>query len=115
VWKSTNVKARRPTSFELRARVVAAIEEFIAGSEPRERVAAFSSNQCHLMIDDEYRVLIARRAASTTASFLFSVPLGLLGVDPWALELGEGVKDAALDAAAQSVIRVFERPKWWVA
>ena len=45
---------------------------------------------------------------------LFSVPLGLLDIDPWAVELGGGVKDAALDGAAHAVVRAFERPKWWV-
>lgn len=53
-------------------------------------------------------------AAPTAALFLFSVPLGALRLDPWAVELGGGVKDAALDIAAQSVMRKLERSKWWV-
>jgi hypothetical protein len=107
-------KSRRPTSFELRKRVVAAINEFIAGCERREWVTSFSSTQFHVAIDDEYRVSIGMRASPTSASFLFSVPLGLLGLDPWAVELGGGVRDAALDIAAQSVLQKFERSKWWV-
>jgi hypothetical protein len=110
----TKSRARRPTSVELRVRVVAAMEKFIAGSKREEWVAAFSSNQFHLVIDDEYQVSIAKRAAPTTALLLFTVPLGLLGLDPWAVELGRGVKDAALDIAAQSVVRKLERGKWWV-
>jgi len=108
-------KARRPPSYELRSRVVAAIEEFIAGGERREWPPAFSSRQFHLVIDDDYRVSIAARAAPATDLFLFSVPLGLLGIDPWAVELGAGVRDAALDIAARTVARAFDRPKWWVA
>jgi hypothetical protein len=115
VLNSANLKARRPTSVELRARVVAAIDEFIAGSNRREWVAAFSSDQFHLVIDDEHEVSIAEMATPTAALYLFSIPLGLLPVDPWAVELGGGVKAAALDAAAQSVIQAFKRPKWWVA
>jgi hypothetical protein len=110
----TKAKARRPTSFELRARVVAAIEKFIAGSEREEWHAAFSSYQFRLLIDDEFRVFIAEIAAPTAALFLFSAPLRELGLDPWAVELGGGVKDAALDIAAQSVLGKFERSKWWV-
>jgi hypothetical protein len=68
----TKAKARRPTSFELRARVVAAIEKFIAGSEREEWHAAFSSYQFRLLIDDEFRVFIAEIAAPTAALFLFS-------------------------------------------
>ena len=73
---SANLKARRPTSVELRARVVAAIDEFIAGSNRREWVAAFSSDQFHLVIDDEHEVSIAEMAAPTAALYLFSIPLG---------------------------------------
>jgi hypothetical protein len=110
----TKAKARRPTSFELRARAVAAIEKFIAGSKREEWVAAFSSHQFRLLIDDEFRVFIAELAAPTAALFIFSAPLRELGLDPWAVELGRGVKDAALDIAAQLVLRTLERSKWWV-
>lgn len=113
--RSANLKARPPTSVELRARVVAAIDEFIAGSEREEWAAAFSSDHFHLVIDDEHKVSIAEMAVPTAALYVFSIPLGLLPVDPWAVELGGGVKDAALDVAAQSVIQAFKRPKWWVA
>jgi hypothetical protein len=106
--------ARRPPSFELRARVVTAIEEFIAGRERAELMRVFASDGFHILIDDESRVSIAEIAAPT-ALFLFSVPLGVLGLDPWAVELGGGVKHAALDIAAQSVLRKFERSKWWVS
>jgi hypothetical protein len=68
-------KARRPTSFELRARVVGAINEFIARSERQEWLAAFASDQFHLLIDDEYRVLIAEMAAIGSA--VFYIPLDL--------------------------------------
>jgi hypothetical protein len=98
-----------------RARVVAAIEEFIAGSKREEGLAAFSCDQFHLLIDDEYRVLIAEMVLPAAALFLFSVPLGVLGLDPWAVELGGGVKHAALDIAAESLLRKFERSKWWVS
>jgi len=115
VWSSADLKARRPTSVELRARVAAAINEFIAGSDRQKWAAAFSSDQFHLVIDDEHKVTIAEMAVPTTALYLFSIPLGLLPLDPWAVELGGGVKDAALDVAAQSVVQAFKRPKWWVA
>jgi len=107
-------KARRPSSPELRTRVVAAINEVIARSTRDEWSAAFSSTTFHLVIDEEYHVSIAERAASTNALYLLSVPLGLLELDPWAVELGGGVKDAALEVAAQAVVRAVERPKWWV-
>jgi hypothetical protein len=107
-------KARKPTSVELRGRVVGTINEFIARSERRVWLAAFASDQFHLVVDDEYRISILKRAAGASALFLFSVPLQLLGLDPWAIELGGGVKDAALDLAAQAVVRAIERPNWWV-
>jgi hypothetical protein len=107
------MKARRPTSFELRARVVAAIEKFIAGRERAELMRAFASDGFHILIDDESHVSIAEIAAIGPA--FFSISLRTLGLDYWALGLGGGVKDAALDVAAQSVVQAFERPKWWVA
>ena len=110
----TKAKARRPTSFELRARVVAAIEKFITESEREEWLVAFWSYQFRLLIDNEFRVFIAEIAAPTAALFSFSAPLRELGLDPWAIELGGGVKDAALDIAAQLVVRTLERSKWWV-
>ncbi len=110
----TKAKARRPTSFELRRRVIAAIEKFITESERVEWHAAFSSHQFRLLIDDEFRVFIAEIAAPTDALYLFADPLRELGLDPWAVELGGGVKDAALDIAAESVVRTLERSKWWV-
>jgi len=109
----TRARALQPASHVLRARVVAAIGKFIAKSEPREWLRAFSSNQLRLVIDDEYRVSIAGGNAIATGSF--SVPLGALDLDCWAIELGGGVKDAALENVAQAVVRAFERPKWWVA
>jgi hypothetical protein len=110
----TKAKARRPTSFDLRARVVAAIEKFITEIEREEWDAAFSSHQFRLLIDDEFRVFIAELAAPTAALFIFSAPLRELGLDPWAVELGGEVKHAALDIAAQLVLRKLERSKWWV-
>jgi hypothetical protein len=110
----TKAKARRPTSFELRSRVVAAIEKFITEDECEEWHAAFSSHQFRLLIDDQFRVFIAELAAPTAALFIFSAPLRELGLDPWAVELGQGVKDAALDIAAESVVRKLERSKFWV-
>lgn len=107
-------RARRLSSPELRTRVIAAINQFIAASERERWRVAFTSTTFHLAIDDEYRVSIWERSASSNALFLFSVPLGLLDIDPWAVELGGGVKDAALDGAAHAVVRAFERPKWWV-
>jgi hypothetical protein len=96
---------------ELRSRVVAAVEKFIAESEREQWLAAFSSNQFHLVIDDEYRVAISQRAAPAIGLYLFSVPLRALKLDPWAVELGGGVKDAMLDDIAESVVRKSER---WV-
>jgi len=110
----TRPKARRPTSFELRARVVAAIEKFITESEREEWHAAFSSYQFRLLVDDEFRVFIAEIAAPTDALYLFSDPLRELGLDPWAVELGGGVKDAAFEIASDRVVRTLERSKWWV-
>jgi hypothetical protein len=98
----------------MRARVIAAIDAFMARSERREWLAAFSSNQFQLLVDEEYRVSIGQRVAPATAPFLFAMPLGLLGLDHWAMELGGGVKDAALDEVAQTVVRALERPTWWV-
>jgi len=110
----TKAKARRPTSFELRARGVAAIEKFITESERAEWLAALSSHQFRLLIDDQFRVFIAELAAPTAALFLFSDPLRDLGLDPWAVDLGGGVRHAAVDIAAESVVRKLERSKWWV-
>jgi hypothetical protein len=70
-----NAKARRPTSFELHKRVVGVINEFIARSERQEWLAAFASDQFHLLIDDEYRVLIVEMAAIGSA--VFYIPLDL--------------------------------------
>ena len=84
---------------------MAAINAFIAAHARDEWRGAFASTRFNLVIDDEYRVAIGERAASTNALFLFSVPLGLLELDPWAVELGGGVKDAALEVAAQAVVR----------
>jgi hypothetical protein len=109
----TKARAGQPASHVLRSRVIAAIEEFIKSSERREWLQAFASNQLRLAIDDEYRVSIARGDAIERG--LFSIPLGALDLDCWAIELGGGVKDAALDNVAQSVVRAFARPKWWVA
>jgi hypothetical protein len=109
----TKARARQPASYVLRSRVIAAIDAYIKSSERREWLQAFSSNQLRLAVDEEYRVSIARGEAIATG--LFSVPLGALDLDCWAIELGGGVKDAALENAAQLVVRAFERPKWWVA
>ncbi len=84
----TKAKGRRPTSFELRARVVAAIEKFITEIERKQRDAAFSSNRFHLVIDDEYWVAISERAAPAIGLYLFSVPLRVLNLDLWAVGLG---------------------------
>ena len=108
----TKARARQPASYVLRSRVIAAIDEFIRSSERREWLQAFSSNQLRLAIDDKYRVSIARGEAIERG--FFSIPLGALDLDCWAIELGGGVKDAALDNVAQLVVRAFERPKWWV-
>jgi hypothetical protein len=47
----------------------------IARSERQEWLAAFASDQFHLLIDDEYRVLIAEMAAIGSA--VFYIPLDL--------------------------------------
>jgi hypothetical protein len=106
--------ARRPTATELRSRIVAAIGEFIARNDRRDWLGAFSSDQFHLVIDDEYGVSITRRVPAATALLRLSLPLASLGLDPWAVELGGGVRDAALDVLAQAVVRAVDRPGWWV-
>jgi hypothetical protein len=107
-------KARRPTVIELRARIVAAIETFIIQGRRDKWHSGLSSHEYRLLIDDEYKVSIAKIAAPATALFLFSDPLVELGLDPWAVELGGAVRDAALDMGAESVVRKLERGKWWV-
>ena len=109
----TKATVRPPTNAVLRSRVVAAIGEFIATAAREDWIRAFSSNQLRLAIDDEGHVSIADAQAISTR--LFSVPLGALDLDCWAVELGGAVRDAALDNIAQAVLRAFERPKWWVA
>ena len=109
----TKARAGKPASQVLRSLVIVAIEAFIRGSERREWLQAFASNQLRLAIDEEYRVSIARGEAIERGSF--SIPLGALDLDCWAIELGGGVRDAALDNVAQLVVRAFARPKWWVA
>ena len=106
----TKAKISRPTPTELHARVVAAIEKFIAMSKGQEWHAAFSSEQYQLLMDDRYQLFISQIATSTADMFLFAVPLAELRLDPWSVELGGGVKEAALDMAAESVVRKLERP-----
>ena len=107
-------KARRPAGFALRTRVIAAINDFIAGKDRQDWIAAFASDQFHLLIDQDYQVSIEKRAASTTALFRLAIPLDRLELDPWAIDLGGSVRDTALDEVAQTVVRAVERPEWWV-
>jgi hypothetical protein len=112
--EATKARPRRPTLIEIRARVVAAIERFIAENAREAWHAAFASDRFRLLVDDDYAVIIAEMAAPTASLFLFSLALVELGLDPWAVELGGGVKNAALEIAADSVMRKLERSKWWV-
>ena len=57
---------------------------------------------------------VAQIASPIAGPFLFSDPLAELGLDAWAVELGGGVKDAALDMAAESALRKMARAIWWV-
>lgn len=111
---SAKAKSRRPAGFTVRTRVIAAITEFIAGRERRDWIAAFASDQFHLLIDDDYQVSIGRRTGSATALHPFSFPLDRLELDAWAVDLGGSVRDAALDQVAQAIVRTVERPDWWV-
>jgi hypothetical protein len=107
-------KARRPAAVEFRIRIVTAIDEFLVSGNRRDWLIAQASDQFHLVIDEAYEVSIVRRAPVTGAAVLYFVPLAALGLDPWAIELGGGVKDVALDVAAQAVVRAVHRPEWWV-
>ena len=104
----------QPTRAELRERIVAAIETFIAERRRDEWMSGFSSHEYRLLIDAEYKVWIAKAAAPSTTLYVFSDPLESLRIDPWAVGLRGGVKEAALDSAAESVVRKLERGKWWV-
>jgi hypothetical protein len=101
----TNAKFPRPTVIELRTRVVAAIETFIIERTSDEWLVALSSNEYRLLVDDGYRVSIKKIAAPAAAMYLSSDALREIGLDPWVVELGGRVKDAALDLAAESVVR----------
>ncbi len=105
---------RRPTNVELRMRVSAAISDFLAASGSREGFASLSSSQVHLVVDDEYRAVIVKSLAAGSAPSRYAVPLGHLGLDPAAIELGGGVRDAVIDAAALAIVHALERPEWWV-
>ena len=112
--EATEVQAHRPTGIEMRMRIVAAVEQFMSERSHDEWRAAFSSHKFHLRIDDGYRVSVAQIASPMAGPFLFSDPLAELGLDAWAVELGGGVKDAALDMAAESALRKMARARWWV-
>jgi len=106
-------KADRPWRYELRARVEAALEKLIAESNRWHWGSAFSSSRLHLVIDEQYQASIREKEAIPPGSF--SLPLGALGLDPSAVELGDGPKRAALEHAVQTAMAKFERPEWWVA
>src|SRR5579872_2862923 len=105
-------KVRRPSAIELRNRVVAALDGLFARYNRQDWRAVLSSEELHLVIDDEYRAWVTTPPAAVAP--LFSLPLASLGLDPWAVELGGGVKDAAFDVLAQAVARAVDRPGWWV-
>jgi len=107
-------QARRPASSVLRRRVIAAVSDFIAGTDRHDLIAAFSSDQFHLLIDQDHQVSIARRAASTTALYRLAMPLNRLELDTWAVDLGGSVRESALDEMAQTIVRSLDRPGWWV-
>jgi hypothetical protein len=106
-------RAKRPWGYELRLRIAAALEKFIAESDGQQLISASSSNRLHLIIDEHYQVYIAQREAVPSGSF--SAPLRELELDTPAIELGGGVKHAALENATEAVLAKFGRPKWWVA
>lgn len=112
-WRDTTPLAKRPWGYELRARIVAALEKLIAKCDRHQLIFAFSSNRFHLVIDEHYQVYIAQREAIPPGAF--STPLGELGLDTSAIELGGGPMHAALENAAQTALAKFGRPEWWVA
>ena len=103
-----------PAAVELRIRVAAAINEFLGTNDRRDWVTALASDQFHLIIDEAYEVSIVRRAPTAAPPALYFVPLAALALDPWAIELGGGVKDVAIEVVAQSVVRAVHRPDWWI-
>jgi hypothetical protein len=107
-------KAGRPPAIELRSRIAAAINELLVRSDRSQWLAAIGSDQFGLVIDDTYEVSIVSRPAVAAMPALHFVPLAALNLDPWAIELGRGVKDVALDLAAQAVVRAVDQPAWWV-
>src|SRR5438874_2040286 len=107
-----NPKTDRPWRYELRARVGAALEKFMAESDRAQWASAFTSNRLHLVIYEHYRASIRETAMIPLGSF--SLPLRALGLDPSAVELGGGSKRAALENAVETAMAKFERPDWWV-
>jgi hypothetical protein len=112
--EATEAQAHPPTGIEMRMRIVAAVEQFISERSRDEWRAALSSHKFHLVIDDGYMVSVAPTASPIAGPFLFADPLAELRLDAWAVELGGGVKDAALDTAAESALRKMARAIWWV-
>jgi hypothetical protein len=107
-------RAKPPWGYELRSRIAAALEKFVAECDRQQLISAFSSsNQLHLVIDEQYQVYIVQREAIPLGSI--SAPLRELELDTSAIELGGGAKRAALENATEAALAKFGRPKWWVA
>jgi hypothetical protein len=110
VERDARPRAERPWGYELRSRIVGALERLAAECNRKQLIFAFSSsNRFHLVIAEDYQVYIAQKDAIPLGSF--STPLVELELDTSAIGLGDGAKRAALENAAQTALAKFGRAK----
>jgi uncharacterized membrane protein YhaH (DUF805 family) len=91
----------RPSNRILASWVADTIDNFITS----DGVSEFSSNRFHLVIDEEYRMLISEPRLAENA--LVSVPLNALNLTLDAVREGGSVRHVAVDRAANSLIERY--------